>query len=89
MASGELSSAEFLVFLRTSLDHAAHCSIDGAIHFVCMDWRHAKEVIVAGEEIYSELKRLVGFDSSDDRREWAPKDPTIDPVPARPDARPL
>jgi DNA modification methylase len=58
MASGELSSAEFLVFLRTSLDHAAHCSIDGAIHFVCMDWRHAKEVIVAGEEIYSELKNL-------------------------------
>jgi hypothetical protein len=26
MASGELSSAEFLAFLRTSLGHAAHCS---------------------------------------------------------------
>jgi DNA modification methylase len=58
MASGELSSAEFLAFLRTTLAHAAHCSIDGAIHFVCMDWRHIKEVIVAGEEIYNELKNL-------------------------------
>jgi DNA modification methylase len=58
MASGELSSAEFLAFLRTSLGHAAHCSINGAIHFVCMDWRHIKEVIIAGEGIYNELKNL-------------------------------
>jgi DNA modification methylase len=34
------------------------CSIDGAIHYVCIDWRHIKEVILAGEEIYSELKNL-------------------------------
>src|SRR5437773_421586 len=34
------------------------CSINGAIHFVCMDWRHIKEVIIAGEGIYNELKNL-------------------------------
>jgi 16S rRNA G966 N2-methylase RsmD len=58
MASGELSSAEFTAFLKTTLDHAARCSVDGAIHFVCMDWRHMSEVLAAGEGIYSELKNL-------------------------------
>ena len=58
MASGELSPAEFLAFLKTSFGHAACCSIDGAIHFVCMDWRHSERCWLAGEEIYSELKNL-------------------------------
>jgi DNA modification methylase len=64
MASGELSSTEFEGFLKTSLGHAARCSIDGAIHFVCMDWRHIKEMLAAGEEIYSELKNLCVWNKS-------------------------
>jgi DNA modification methylase len=59
MASGEMSQAEFEAFLRTSLGHAARWSRSGAIHFVCMDWRHIKELLAAGEAIYSELKNLV------------------------------
>jgi DNA modification methylase len=58
MASGELTSPEFALFLQTSLGHATRNSVDGAIHFVCMDWRHAKEMIIAGEEIYDEFKNL-------------------------------
>lgn len=58
MASGELSPAEFETFLRTSLGHATACSIDGAIHFVCMDWRHQSEILAAGKGVYSELKNL-------------------------------
>jgi len=58
MASGELSPAALLAFLRTFFGHAACYSIDGAIHFVCADWRHAKEVIIAGEQIYGEPKNL-------------------------------
>jgi DNA modification methylase len=64
MASGELSKAEFEVFLRTSLGHAAGCSRDGAIHFVCMDWRHMTEVLAAANEIYSELKNLCVWNKS-------------------------
>ena len=64
MASGELSSAEHVAFLRTSLGHAACHSVDGAIHFVCQDWRHAKEAIIAGEEIYSELKNICVWSKS-------------------------
>ncbi len=64
MASGELSSAEFMSFLKTSLGQAACCSIDGAIHFVCMDWRHSREMLAAGEEVYTELKNLCVWNKS-------------------------
>jgi DNA modification methylase len=64
MASGELSSPEFQTFLKTSLGHAAGRSVNGAIHFVCMDWRHQRELIAAGDEVYSELKNLCVWNKS-------------------------
>jgi 16S rRNA G966 N2-methylase RsmD len=58
MASGEMSEAEFVTFLEKALGlHVAH-SIDGAIHFVCMDWRHLGELLAAGHSVYSEFKNL-------------------------------
>ena len=59
-----MSEAEFQAFLKTSLGHAASRSINGAIHFVCMDWRHQRELIAAGDEIYSELKNLCVWNKS-------------------------
>jgi DNA modification methylase len=64
MASGELSSAEFQSFLRSSLGHAASHSINGAIHYVCIDWRHQREVIAAGDQVYNELKNLCVWNKS-------------------------
>ena len=58
MASGEMSETEFTRFLTTTLGHAAASSEDGAIHYVCMDWRHLSEIIGAGRAVYSELKNL-------------------------------
>lgn len=58
-ASGELSSEEFTRFLRESFAVAAKYSLDGAIHFICMDWRHMGEVLAAGAEAYGEQKNLV------------------------------
>lgn len=40
------------------LGHAAGHSADGALHFVCMDWRHLSELLTAGRAIYDELKNL-------------------------------
>src|SRR5262249_19800788 len=40
MASGEMSEVEFRGFLSETLGAAARVSRDGAVHFVCMDWRH-------------------------------------------------
>jgi len=57
MASGEMSAAEFETFLRTALTRLAEASIDGAIHFVCMDWRGLQALLAAGE-VYSELKNI-------------------------------
>jgi DNA modification methylase len=58
MASGEMSSDEFTVFLQTALTHLADFSTNGSIHFVCMDWRHMRELLEAATKPYSELKNL-------------------------------
>ncbi len=58
MASGEMTSAEFEHFLKTVFGNLAAASIDGAVHFICMDWRHLGEVMNAARGIYSELKNL-------------------------------
>jgi hypothetical protein len=59
MAAGEMSVAEFTGFLRTSFQNLTAHSHDGAIHFICMDWRHVGEVMAAGEDVYSNLKNLI------------------------------
>lgn len=58
MASGEMTPAEFEAFLRTIFRNMADVSLDGAIHFICMDWRHMAEVLAAGRGPYSALKNL-------------------------------
>lgn len=58
MASGEMTSAEFEHFLNTVFRNLASASVDGAVHFICMDWRHLGEVMNAAVGIYSELKNL-------------------------------
>jgi hypothetical protein len=59
MASGEMSSSEFTSFLTTSLENMAANSVDGSIHFVCMDWRHLSELLTAGTVVYEEFKNLI------------------------------
>lgn len=57
--SGEMSSSQFTAFLTTTLGNAAALMRDGGIAFVCMDWRHMRELIEAGEQVFTELKNLV------------------------------
>ena len=59
MASGEMSRDEFTRFLTDSLGSMASVLRDGAIAFVCMDWRHMGEMLEAGEAVFTELKNLV------------------------------
>jgi len=59
MAAGEMSAAEFTAFLETVLGNVAQASRDGSIHYVCMDWRHMRELLDAGEAVYSEFKNLI------------------------------
>jgi DNA modification methylase len=64
MGSGEMTSSEFTGFLQRTLAHATHASVDGAIHFVCMDWRHMDELLAAGRAVYSERKNLCIWNKS-------------------------
>ena len=59
MASGEMTKAEFIAFLKTAFENLAASSLDGSIHFICMDWRHMDELMKAGEGVYAELKNLI------------------------------
>lgn len=59
MASGEMTEDEFTAFLRTSFQNLVTFSQDGAIHFICMDWRHMREILEAGNHVYVELKNLL------------------------------
>lgn len=58
MASGEMSEAAFTSFLKRVFANLAGASRDGAIHFVCMDWRHLSELLTAGRAVYAEMKNL-------------------------------
>jgi hypothetical protein len=58
MASGEMSPEQFTAFLTQALKNAAGVSRDGAIHYVCMDWRHIGELLAAGRMVCSEFKNL-------------------------------
>jgi DNA modification methylase len=58
MASGDMDKTEFTTFLGQTCRNLAAFSIDGSIHFICMDWRHLEELLAAGREVYSELKNL-------------------------------
>jgi len=57
-ATGEMSPEQFTQFLTQTLAIAAKVSRDGAIAYVCMDWRHLGEVLEAGKSAFSELKNI-------------------------------
>lgn len=58
MASGEMSHAEFKTFLETCLGHAVRASRPGAVHDVCMDWRHIGTLATVGESLYEDLLNI-------------------------------
>jgi DNA modification methylase len=57
-ASGEMDEDAFTVFLTQSLKAAASQLKDGAIAYICMDWRHMRELLSAGHDAFDELKNL-------------------------------
>ncbi|WP_244483670.1 ParB/Srx family N-terminal domain-containing protein, partial [Methylobacterium sp. Leaf91] len=59
MGSGEMTEDAFTAFLSESLGHAVSVSCDGALHYVCMDWRHLPELHAATRPLYGEQKNLI------------------------------
>ena len=58
MGAGEMSEATFTQFLAQTLGNASGSCRDGAIAYVCMDWRHMGELLAAGREAFTEFKNL-------------------------------
>ena len=58
MASGEMTEAEFVTFLETVFQNLADSSLDGALHYICMDWRHIEEVLKAAKKTYTKFENL-------------------------------
>src|SRR2546430_14118031 len=55
---GEPSGPGFIAFLISTCGLLTKHSVDGSIHFICMDWRHTVELLAAGSQVYSELKNI-------------------------------
>ena len=58
MASGEMSEAEFVSFLINILRLICEFSANNSAHYICMDWRHAGDIIAAGMQNYDEFLNL-------------------------------
>ena len=59
MGPGEMRRMEFVEFLSAFIRNLVAYSMDGAIHFQCIDWRHMAELQAAGEASYAEFKNLI------------------------------
>ena len=58
MASGEMSRPEYVNFLVAGLGNSSRVSRNGAVHFVCCDWRHVTDIIEAGRLVYDEVLNI-------------------------------
>ena len=64
MASGEMNEVEFRTFLTDTLGACAKVSRGGAIHFICMDWRHMDDVTASVDNIYGDLLNICVWNKS-------------------------
>ncbi|WP_020096295.1 DNA methyltransferase [Methylobacterium sp. 285MFTsu5.1] len=58
MASGEMTPAAFQAFLRQMGEALTGVSRAGAVHFICMDWRHTRDLLEALSPLYDQLLNL-------------------------------
>ena len=58
MAAGEMSSSQFTEFLQRAFAHMHAVTMDGAIHFIFMDWRHASEIQEAARPVFGPPRQL-------------------------------
>lgn len=64
MASGEMTTSAFRTFLAETLGACTAVSRPGAVHFICMDWRHMGDVSAAGGPLYDELLNICVWNKS-------------------------
>jgi DNA modification methylase len=63
-ASGEMSRPQFRRFLAQTLGNGVQVSAEGAVHFVCMDWRGVGDLADVGRDLYGAMLNLVVWNKS-------------------------
>src|SRR3984893_5129288 len=63
-ASGEMPRSQYRAFLSQTLANGVRVSTAGAVHFVCMDWRHISDLIDVGRKLYGAMLNLVVWNKS-------------------------
>jgi hypothetical protein len=58
MVSGEMSAERYQAFLSASMGLMAAHSVDGSLHFHCIDWRHLCVLQQVADDIYHELLNI-------------------------------
>jgi DNA modification methylase len=58
MANGEMTPRDFSLFLESVFGLMKQVSHDGAIHFICIDWRHIAELLAGADSVYGAPKQL-------------------------------
>ncbi len=58
MATGEMNSGEFTEFLRKAMTLSRQSSQPGSLAYYFMDWRHMRQILAAGLDVYGELMNL-------------------------------
>jgi DNA modification methylase len=58
-ASGEMTEKEYVDFLSQFCRNIARVCMDGAIAFICTDWRHFEALLRAGRTEFAELKNVI------------------------------
>ena len=59
MAGGEMSSEQFIRFLGTFCEHTLRSVLAGAILYICMDWRHLRELQSAADAVFGPLRNMI------------------------------
>lgn len=62
MASGEMDDEEFSQFLGTVANRLVEASVEGALHFLFIDWRHANQFLNATKHQYRNLVNICVWD---------------------------
>lgn len=58
MGAGEMAEGEFTRFLQNTFIQLVSFSHNPSLHYVCSDWRHLSEMVVAGRVAYDKLNNL-------------------------------
>jgi DNA modification methylase len=58
MATGEMTPSEYTDFLQRAFQLQASCSRNGSLHYICIDWRHVRELLNASTSLYGDPKNV-------------------------------